>query len=127
MVDKPFKALCTWAEVELNASEPVVWPLKVRVKLPEEPETDTICTSERFPNDPLAPEAGAVKVTCAPVTGPPDEVTVASSRVAKVVLTAVLCGVPLVGRIIGAGVAGRVAGAGAGMGDVAFAVSAVGR
>ncbi|PYJ10475.1 MAG: hypothetical protein DMF06_06245 [Verrucomicrobia bacterium] len=63
MLGNPFRALCTEAAVALKASGPVVWPLKVRVKVPAPPEIATVWTSERFPNDPLGPEAGAVKVT----------------------------------------------------------------
>jgi hypothetical protein len=48
---------------------------------------------------PLAPVAGAVKVTNAPFTGDPPMVTVATSRAANAVLSAALCGVPLVAAI----------------------------
>jgi hypothetical protein len=45
---------------------------------------------------PLAPEPGAVKVTTAPLTGAPPEVTVATSGAGNAVPTVALCGVPLV-------------------------------
>src|SRR5208282_722076 len=54
-------------------------------------------------NVPLAPVAGAVKVTKAPLTGDPPIVTVAINGAKNAVLTAVLCGVPLVGAINSAG------------------------
>jgi hypothetical protein len=54
-------------------------------------------------NVPLAPAAGAVNVTNAPLTGDPPMVTFAISGAAKAVLTIVLCGVPLVGAIVSAG------------------------
>jgi hypothetical protein len=54
-------------------------------------------------NVPLAPVGGAVKVTNAPLTGDPPIITVATSGAANAVLTAVLCGVPLVGAIVSAG------------------------
>jgi hypothetical protein len=47
-------------------------------------------------NVPLAPVAGAVKTTKAPLTGDPPMVTVATIGAAKAVLRAALCGVPLV-------------------------------
>jgi hypothetical protein len=46
-------------------------------------------------NVPLAPEAGAVKVTTTPLVGDPPVVTVATRGAAKAVLTTALCGVPL--------------------------------
>ena len=49
-----------------------------------------------FPKVPLAPVAGAVKTTNAPATGVEPMVTVATSGAANAVLSAVLCGVPLV-------------------------------
>ena len=49
---------------------------------------------------PLAPVAGAVKVTVTPCTGlPPLSFTVATSGAANAVLMAALCGVPLVAVI----------------------------
>jgi hypothetical protein len=47
-------------------------------------------------NVPLAPELGAANVTTTPLTGTPAAVTVATSEAANAVLTAALCGVPLV-------------------------------
>jgi hypothetical protein len=48
-----------------------------------------------LPNFPLAPLAGAVKVTTTPLTGLlPASLTVACSAVANAVLTVALCGVP---------------------------------
>jgi len=55
-------------------------------------------------NVPLAPAVGAVKVTNAPLTGDPPIVTVATSGAANAVLSAVLCGVPLVAAIVSVGV-----------------------
>jgi hypothetical protein len=55
-------------------------------------------------NVPLAPVAGAVKTTKAPLTGDPPIVTVATSGAANAVLSAALCGVPLVAAIDCAGV-----------------------
>jgi hypothetical protein len=52
---------------------------------------------------PLAPVAGAVKVTNAPLTGDPPMVTVATSGLAKVVFTAALCDDPLVAAIVSVG------------------------
>jgi hypothetical protein len=53
---------------------------------------------------PLAPDAGAVKVTTTPFTGlPPASVTVAVSRFPKDVLTAVLCPDPPVAAMAAAG------------------------
>jgi hypothetical protein len=52
-----------------------------------------------LPNVPLAPEDGAVKVTVTPLAGDPPEVTVATSGAANAVLTAALCGAPLVAAI----------------------------
>ena len=49
---------------------------------------------------PLAPVAGAVKVTTTPPVGDPLVVTVAPNGEANAVLTAALCGVPLVGEIV---------------------------
>ena len=51
-------------------------------------------------NVPLAPEAGAVKVTETPAIGMPDSDTVASRAVANAVPIAVLCGVPAVALIM---------------------------
>ncbi len=48
------------------------------------------------PNVPLAPEAGAVKVTETPLTGTPPFVTVATNGLANAVLTVALCPPPLV-------------------------------
>lgn len=45
---------------------------------------------------PVAPEAGAVKVTVTPVVGDPPVVTVATSGAANDEATAALCAVPLV-------------------------------
>jgi hypothetical protein len=51
-------------------------------------------------NVPLAPEAGAVKVTTTPLVGDPPVVTVATRGAAKAVLTTALCGVPLVAVMV---------------------------
>jgi hypothetical protein len=48
------------------------------------------------PNVPLAPEAGAVKVTETPLTGTPPFVTVATNGLANAVLIVALCPPPLV-------------------------------
>jgi len=56
-----------------------------------------------FANVPLAPEAGAVNVTVAPLVGDPPVVTVATSGAANAVLTVALCGVPLVAAIVSTG------------------------
>jgi hypothetical protein len=53
---------------------------------------------------PLAPVAGAVKVTNAPLTGNPPIITVATSGAENAVLSAALCGVPLVAAIVSVGV-----------------------
>jgi hypothetical protein len=55
-------------------------------------------------NMPLAPVAGAVKVTNAPLTGNPPIITVATSGAENAVLSAALCGVPLVAAIVSVGV-----------------------
>jgi hypothetical protein len=55
-------------------------------------------------NVPLAPVAGAVKVTNAPFTGDPPMVTVATSGAPNGVLSAALCDDPLVAAIVSAGV-----------------------
>src|ERR1035438_9454910 len=54
-------------------------------------------------NVPLAPVAGAVKTTNAPLTGDPPIVTVATNGAPNDVLTAARCGVPLVAAINSAG------------------------
>ncbi len=55
------------------------------------------------PKVPLAPPAGAVKVTVAPLTGlPPASFTVACSAVANTVLTAALWGVPALAAMLAA-------------------------
>jgi hypothetical protein len=55
-------------------------------------------------NVPLAPDAGAVKVTDVPApTGVPFEYTVACSGAANGWLTCALCGVPLVAAIVTTG------------------------
>jgi hypothetical protein len=56
-------------------------------------------------NVPLAPVAGGVNVTTTPLTPAPPFVTVATSGAAKAVLTAALCGVPLVAAIVSGAVA----------------------
>jgi hypothetical protein len=53
---------------------------------------------------PLAPEAGAVKITNAPLTGAPPINTVATMGAAKAVLTAALCELPLVAAMVSVGV-----------------------
>jgi hypothetical protein len=55
-------------------------------------------------NVPLAPVPGAVKITNAPLTGDPPIVTVATSGAEYAVLSAALCGVPLVAAIASDGV-----------------------
>jgi hypothetical protein len=55
-------------------------------------------------NVPLAPVAGAVKTTNAPLTGDPPIVTVATSGDPKAVLIAALCDAPLVAAIASVGV-----------------------
>jgi hypothetical protein len=55
-------------------------------------------------NTPLAPAAGAVKVTDTPLAGDPPEVTVATSGAPNPAPTAALCGVPLVAVIATTGV-----------------------
>jgi hypothetical protein len=54
-------------------------------------------------NVPLAPVAGAVKTTNAPLTGCPPIVTVATNGAANGVLSAVVCGVPLFAAIDSSG------------------------
>ena len=49
---------------------------------------------------PLAPVAGAVKVTSTPLAGDEPVITVATNGAANAVLTAALCGVPLVAVIV---------------------------
>lgn len=56
-----------------------------------------------LPKSPLAPEAGAVKVTATPLVGDPLVVTVAESGRAKAVLSAALCPPPLVGVMVTVG------------------------
>ena len=63
---------------------------------------DAVAVAEP-PKVPLAPLAGAVKVTAAPLTGlPPASFTVACSAVAKAVLMAALCGVPALAVMLAA-------------------------
>jgi hypothetical protein len=59
---------------------------------------------ELVANVPLAPVAGAVKTTNAPLTGNPPMVTVATRGAENAVLSAALCGVPLVAAIVSVGV-----------------------
>jgi hypothetical protein len=54
-------------------------------------------------NVPLAPDAGAVKVTNAPLTGDPPMVTVATNGAANAVFTIADCGEPLVAAIVSGG------------------------
>ena len=54
-------------------------------------------------NVPLAPAAGAVKVTNAPLNGDPPMVTVATNGAANAVLTIADCGDPLVAAIVSGG------------------------
>jgi hypothetical protein len=54
-------------------------------------------------NVPLAPFAGAVNVTVAPLTAAPSFVTFATSGAAKAVLTVVFCGVPLFAAMVSTG------------------------
>ncbi len=58
-----------------------------------------------FAKVPLAPVAGAVKVTVTPLVGTPPVVTVAPSLVANAVLTVAVCGVPLVAAMATTGAA----------------------
>jgi hypothetical protein len=60
---------------------------------------ETVAVLEGPGNVPLAPAAGAVKVTDTPFIGLPDSVTVACNAVAKAVPTVVLCVVPAVAAI----------------------------
>ncbi len=63
---------------------------------------DAVAVAEP-PKVPLAPLAGAVKVTVAPLTGlPPASFTVACKAVAKAVLMAALCGVPALAAMLAA-------------------------
>ena len=67
-------------------------------------------------NVPLAPLAGAVNVTVAPLTGfPPLSFTVAWSAVGNAVLMAMLCGVPAVAVIVAGGPATLVSANAAGV------------
>jgi hypothetical protein len=54
-------------------------------------------------NVPLAPVAGAAKVTTAPLTGVPPFVTVATSGAANAAPTVAVCGVPPVAAIVSTG------------------------
>jgi hypothetical protein len=56
-----------------------------------------------FSKVPLAPLDGAVKVTETPPVGVPPVVTVATSGAANTVLTAAVCGVPLVAVMVSTG------------------------
>jgi hypothetical protein len=51
-------------------------------------------------NVPLAPDAGAVKVTVAPLSGEPFESTVATSGAKKAIPVCALCGVPVSGAMV---------------------------
>jgi hypothetical protein len=64
------------------------------------PEAFVVAVFTPPANVPLAPLAGAVKVTSTPLTPlPPESLTVTTSGVEKAVLMVVLCGVPLVAVI----------------------------
>jgi hypothetical protein len=84
---------------------PPVVPLAVNTGAVATPEAlvVTIAVLDPPANVPLAPLAGAVKVTVAPETAFPNaSVTVAARLVAKAVWMAALCGVPAVAVIAAA-------------------------
>jgi hypothetical protein len=90
----------------VTTSAPIV-PLAVKVDEVATPLALVVSVSEfdEFEaNVPLAPVAGAVKTTKAPLTGEPPIITVATSGAANAVLSAALCGVPPVAAIDSAGV-----------------------
>jgi len=67
----------------------VAWPLAPVTSV-------SVAAGGVVPNVPLAPEAGAVKVTETPLTGTPAFVTVATKGSVNAVLTVALCPPPLV-------------------------------
>jgi hypothetical protein len=91
----------TPATVAVTVSAPIT-PLAVKIDEVATPFESVVSVSEEDEFDekvPLAPVVGAVKTTNAPLTGAPPMVTVATSFAANAVLTAALCGVPLVAAI----------------------------
>jgi hypothetical protein len=92
------------ATLAVTASLPIV-PFAVYVDEVATPLALVVSVSVLVPpaNKPLAPVAGAVKVTNAPLTGVPPIVTVATSGAANAVFTAVLWVAPLVAAIDSAG------------------------
>lgn len=96
----------TPATLAVTTSAPIV-PLAVNVDEVATPLPLVVSVSEFVAFDanvPLAPVAGAVKTTKAPLTGDPPIVTVATNGAANDVLSAALCGVPLVAAIDSVGV-----------------------
>jgi len=94
----------TPATEAVTVSAPSV-PLAVNAVEVTMPLESVVSVSEFVPfaKVPLAPVDGAVKVTNAPLTGAPPIVTVTTSGAANGVLTAALCGDPLVAAISSAG------------------------
>src|ERR1700723_2754572 len=94
----------TPATEAVTVSAPIV-PFAVKVVEVATPLELVVSVSVFVPlaKVPLAPVAGAVKTTNAPATGVEPIVTVATSGAANAVLSAVLCGVPLVAAMDSAG------------------------
>jgi hypothetical protein len=94
----------TPATEAVTVSAPSV-PVAVNAVEVTMPLASVVSVSEFVPfaNVPLAPVDGAVKTTNTPLTGDPPIVTVATSGAANCVLTAALCGDPLVAAISSAG------------------------
>jgi hypothetical protein len=91
----------TAARLAVTTSAPIV-ALAVNVDEVATPFASVVSVSvfdEVDANVPLAPVAGAVKITKTPLTGDPPIVTVATSGAANAVLSTALCGVPLVAAI----------------------------
>jgi hypothetical protein len=104
LVSKNLAAVVTLEAAAVTVYLPAV-PLAVKVVAVATPEVLVVVVyvAVAFANVPLAPEAGAVKVTLTPGTGLPARlITVAANAVAKGVLRAVLCGVPAVAVITAA-------------------------
>jgi hypothetical protein len=72
-------------------------PFAVNVPEVATPDAFVVAMFPPTPKVPLAPLAGGVKVTVAPLTGfPPASFTIASSGAANALLIAPICAVPLV-------------------------------
>jgi hypothetical protein len=99
-------AAVTPATLAVTTSAPIV-PFAVNVDDVATPVASVVSVSVFdvvVANVPLAPVAGAVKITNAPLTGDPPIVTVATNGAENAVLSAAVCGVPLVAAIASDGV-----------------------